>query len=319
MAQKLPRPPLIRVNFGEDFAGLPPSLIAAVELEGGLWWASDAHTSADEVITAARSHDAVGLRLDFRDLSLLKAVPSVKFLHLRTDGRPFLDPIGVRADVRALVVQVGAMRGELDPSSFPNLRWLRVPLGGKGGAAILPAVMRGHPRLEWLALRETRARTVGELCSSFPELRVLRISFADYLRELGQLSDLMPRLRKLTLDLTQVREINGLANLRDLETLELVGGRVRDVTPLAFLPNLRYARLDLPDLESIEPLRNHPSLRMVALTMAREPDPSVLESIRGLTAVRTGRNFTRPVQWPDLNELQPDHPLRVEWSLVMRE
>ena len=183
----------------------------------------------------------------------------------------------------------------------------------------MPAVKRGHQRLEWLALREVKARTVTDLCAGFPSLRVLRIGFADYLRELGDLAAVTPNLEKLALDLTQIRTLEGLADLYRLETLELMGGRVRDLTPLHSLRRLRYASLGLPDLESIEPLRDHPSLRMVSLTMAREPDLSVLASIPGLLAVRRGKGFEHPVPWPDLRELPTEHPLRVEWFRALRE
>ena len=62
---KQPRLPLSRVDLATHSAGLPPSLIATMESEGGLWWASDAYTSADEVVDAARRVNAEALSLDF--------------------------------------------------------------------------------------------------------------------------------------------------------------------------------------------------------------------------------------------------------------
>jgi hypothetical protein len=313
------RPSFIRIDLANDTAGLAPSLTAAIEAAGGLFAAGDAYASADEVVLAARSQHAVALRLDFRDLSLLHALPFVRYLHLRTDGRPRIEPIAALHDLRALIFRVGALRGEVDLQGFPELHWLGVSLGGRGGVRMLSALNRGHSRLQWLSVREVTARTASGLCHSFPQLRVLRIGFADHLRQLGPLSEVTPQLRKIALDLTQVRDLDGLSRLRHLETVELYGGRVRDLAPLASLPALRYARLELPDLESIEPLRHHPSLRMLALTMACEPDVSVLESMPNLVAVRRGRNFTQPVRWPDLGDLAEHDPLRVEWSRVMRE
>lgn len=166
----------------------------------------------------------------------------------------------------------------------------------------------------------TRSQSAGGHRSraGFPKLRVLRIGYADYLRELGGLAAVTPNLEKLALYLTQIRSLDGLAGLHWLETLELFGGRVRDLAPLRALSRLRYARLELPDVESIEPLRNHSSLRMVGLTMAGEPDLSVLASIPGLAAIRRGKGFEQPLPWPDLGELPTNDPLRAEWSRAMR-
>jgi hypothetical protein len=310
---------LKRVDLIRDTTGLPPSLTAAMDAEGGLWSAGDAYTTADEVIETARRVGAVALRLDFRDLTLLEALPGIRYLHLRSDGRPRLDAVAALTELRALIIQTSGMRGDLDPLGFADLQWLRLGLGGKGGAAMLPSIERGHPRLQWLALREVRARAVTDLCAAFPELRVLRIAYADYLRTLGGLAAVTPQLVKLTLELTQIRSLDGLAGLRRLETLALFGGRIRDLAPLRELDRLRYARIELPDVESIEPLRGHPSLRMVSLTMANEPDLSVLASIPGLAAIRRGKGFEQPVPWPDLNDLTDHDPLRVEWSRAMRE
>ena len=319
MPPSYPTLPLAQVDLTRDTAGLPPSLIAAIEADGGLWWAGDAYTTADEVVETAQRVGARALRLDFRDLTLLERLPNTRYLHLRSDGRPRVDAVAALQELRALIIETSAIRGGLDPVAFPDLRWLRIGLGGKGGAAVLPAIQRGHPRLEWLAVREVKARTASELCAGFPKLRVLGIAFADYLREPGGLGAATPGLEKLRLDFTQIRTLSGLDGLHRLATLDLMGGRVRDLAPLRLLPHLRYAKLDLPDLESIEPLRDHPSLRMVGLTMARAPDPSVFASIPGLVAIRRGKGFEQLGPWPDLNELPADDPLRLEWRRAMRE
>ena len=122
------------------------------------------------------------------------------------------------------------MRGELDPVGFPNLHWLGIGLGGKGGPAVLPAIERGHPCLEWLSLREVKARVVTDLSAGFPKLRVLRIGLADHLRELGGLAAVIPNLEKLALEFTQIRTLDGLVGLHRLETLELF---VREAGPMA--------------------------------------------------------------------------------------
>src|ERR687891_1956643 len=154
MPQPYPKLQLTRVDLTADTAGLPPSLTAAMEGDGGLWSASDAYTMADDVVETARRVGAVALRLDFRDLTLLEALPGIRYLHLRSDGRPRLDPVAALAGLRALIIETRGLRGDLDPLGLPDLHWLRIGLGGKGGAAVLPALERGHARLEWSALRE---------------------------------------------------------------------------------------------------------------------------------------------------------------------
>lgn len=135
----MPRPfadrELRRVDFASDSGGLPISLIEAIEADGGLWDAGDFYTDPAAIVEGARRVAAMALRLDVRDLSFLEALPDVRYLHLRSDGRPALDPIARLRDLRGLIVETSALRGELDPMAFPNLEWLRIGLGGKGGRA----------------------------------------------------------------------------------------------------------------------------------------------------------------------------------------
>jgi hypothetical protein len=58
---------------------------------------------------------------------------------------------------------------------------------------------------------------------------------------------------------------------------------------------------------------------MVSLTMAREPEHSVLASIPGPAAVGRGKGFQKPVPRPELSELPADDPFRVEWLRALRE
>jgi hypothetical protein len=166
-----------------------------MESDGGLWQASDAYTSADEVVETAQRVGTVALCLDFRDLRLLERLPGIRYLHLRSDGRPELGPIAALTGLRALILETSALRGDLDLVVFPELRWLRIGLGGKGGAAVLRAIQRGHAGLEWLNLNETKARSATDACAGFPNLRVLRIGYADHMREPGGLAVAVPKLR----------------------------------------------------------------------------------------------------------------------------
>src|SRR5439155_4721404 len=106
----VPRRELERVDLARDSRpGLPPSLIDAIEADGGLWYAGDYYTDAASVVARAREVNALALRLDFRDLSLLEELPNVRYLHLRSDGRPPLDPVAGLKKLRALILGVSAL------------------------------------------------------------------------------------------------------------------------------------------------------------------------------------------------------------------
>ena len=309
---------LRRVDLASESGGLPISLMAAIEAEGGLWGAGESTTDATAIVEGARRVGAVALRLDARDLSFLEALPGVRYLHLRSDGRPKLDAIAKLGDLRGLILETSALRGELDPLAFPNLRWLRVGLGGKGGARALPSIHRGHPRLEWLSVSEVRARSVAELVAGFPNLRQLSIHFAGALRTLGDLAVATPRLAVLRLQLTGIATLDGLDANEQLEVLDVMGGRVSDLGPVGRSQRIRYARLLTPGASTIEPLRGHPGLRMLELSLSGQPSTVVLDTIQGLVAVGRGARFEGPIAQADLFELPRDNPLRVEWAEVMR-
>jgi hypothetical protein len=314
-----PKIPLKRIDFSTERGGLPPSLIAAIEADGGLWSAGDAYTTTDEVVETAHRVKATALRLDFRDLSFLKALPEIRYLHIRSDARPRLDPVLTLSKLKALIIETSGLRGEINPKYFPELRWLRIGLGGKGGAAILPSIKQGHPQLEWLAVSETREHKAIDLCAEYPKLRSLHIGLADYLRELGNLAEVTPNLKNISIYLTQIRSLNGLCGLHNLETLNIQGGHFTSIEPLQSFEKLCYLQLEVANLTSIEPLRNHKSIRMVAFNKTSDSDLSVLASIPGLVAVRCTRGFEKPIPWPQINMLSEDDPLRIEWYTAIRE
>jgi hypothetical protein len=205
---------------GGDTGGLPTSLLDAIEADGGLWWASETYTRPDEIVSKASAVGALALRLDMRDLSFLESLPQVRYLHLRSDGRrPPLDPIASLRGLRALIIETGGLRGTLDLMSFPDLRWLRIRLGGMGGASMLPVMAAGHPTVEWLAVSEVKAKVAADVVTGFPRLRTLRVGGADYLTQLGRLADAAPDLRTFGLYLTPIRTLDGIEGLRDLEGL----------------------------------------------------------------------------------------------------
>jgi hypothetical protein len=310
-----PRRELERVDFGTDARpGLPPSLVDAIEADGGLWYAGDYYTDAASVVARAREVNALALRLDFRDLSLLEELPKVRYLHLLSDGRPPLGPVAGLTKLRALILGVSALRGELDLAAFPQLRWLRASLGGKGGEALRESLSRGHPRLEHLSFTEVRDRTLDELVHGFPRLRHLRVHFADHLRTLGDLGPVARTLRGLDLDFTGLRSLDGIGVLRKLEMFRIYGGKVTDLQPLAALRSLRYAELDTgPGVASLEPLRDHPKLRMLAMSLVQDGDLSPLATMPELVAVGRGSRLVGEPPFPDLLELPRGHPFRQEF------
>lgn len=156
-----------------------------------------------------------------------------------------LDPVESLTGLRSLLLQTSALRGRLDPLNFPDLRWLRLSLGGKGGAAVLPHIQAGHPALEHLEVKETKARVLAELITGFPRLRFVRVHFADHLRSLGDLSPLADTLTGLHLSFTGIRSLEGIEVLTRLEEVTLIGGRVTDLTPLEALPALRRTDIQL--------------------------------------------------------------------------
>jgi hypothetical protein len=218
-----------------------PTLAAELRATGGLWYAGDACTCASDVLIQARERRVRALLLDFRDLSLLTELPELLHLELSSDGRPALDPVAGLRQLRSLTLRPSSPRGDLDPLAFHDLRWLTVPLGGKGGAAVLPSVQRGHPRLEHLRVRETKARTVADLVSGFPSLKSFAISHADQLRTLGDLSPVAGALRELDLWMVPgFRSLEGIEVLTRLERLRLHASKLIDLSPLDALPRLRH-------------------------------------------------------------------------------
>lgn len=231
-----------------------PTLVAELKACGGLWVAGDAYTRASEVVVQARDHRVAALELDFRDLSLLAELPDLLHLEVSSDGRPVLDPVAGLARLRSLTLRPSALRGELDPLAFADLRWLTVPLGGKGGAAVLPSILRGHPGLQHLQVRETKATTVAELVAGFPKLESFAMSYADHVRTLGDLSPVAGTLRELDLWMVPAfGSLEGIEVLTGLERLRLHAAKVTDLAPLDALPRLRHVDVRTADVTIARP------------------------------------------------------------------
>jgi hypothetical protein len=293
---------------------LPASLFDAIDAAGGgIWWAGDYYADAATIVRRTREVGTRALVLDARDLSFLAELPDLRYLYLRSDGRPVLDPVAALTELEALLLGVGAIRGELDVFTLSRLRWLRLSLGGKGGKAIADRFPAGHDALEWLSIQEVPFRTIADAAPAFGRLRHLRLFFADHLRVPGDLSSLAPTLRGLQLYLTGIRTLTGLDVLDGLEALSVVGGKRIDLAPIGAMPSLRYLQAETGDGVSLEPLRGHPGLRMVSISKVNDPDLSVLDTLPNLVAVGRGPRLEDPTRWPDITSGGVDPLLAREW------
>ena len=305
---------LARVDLATDNAGLPASLIDAIEADGGLWFAGDWYTEPADIVDQATAAGARALRLDCRDLTFLADLPGVRYVHLRTDGRPPLEPIAALPDLRALILEVGSLRGTLDISALPALRWLKVSLGGKGGEAMAPVIAAGHPRVEWLAVAEARTAVATDVMAPFPALRAFTIRDTDRLRRIGPLGDHAPALRTLSVDVVGLRSLDGIQGAPGLEMLGVSSSPIVDIEPIRSLRRLRGLRLWTPRLTTIDALRGLPDLRFLDLLVDGEADTSVLDSLPSLAALGRRRDDGTTLPWPDLHRLDRADPLRREWE-----
>jgi hypothetical protein len=227
---------------------LPDDLEAEAGAGGGFWFGGSYYHSEAQVLDGAREHGVRSLRLGFSDVAFLRDLPGLQHLWLHSDGWTDVTPVADLTGLRALLLDVRSVRGELDPFALEDLRWFKAGLGGKGGAMLRPALDRGHPRLRFLGVRETTARTVAELVAGFPALEEVRVHYADRLRSLGDLAPVAATLRRMTLDMTQLRSLEGIEVLEHLEELVIRAGPLTDLTPLERLPALTSTDLTLAAL-----------------------------------------------------------------------
>lgn len=283
-------------------------MLAAIADVGGLWRAGDYYADAGTIVRTARDNGVRALRLDARDLDLLGELPELEFLHLLSDGRPPLDPIASLPRLRGLVIETGALRGTLDLTAHPDLRWLKLPLSGRGGAAVLRAILAGHPGVEDLRLNELPLGDLEPIASAYPSVRHLRIHGADRLRRLGDLTAWHDTLIGISFVFARLRVLDGIEVLQRLRYLDAPIG-VRSLEPLQEIPAL--ACVSLRGQPSLHGLEGHPGIRIARLTVPDDGDLEVAASwpaLRGVIGVSIpGREV------PALEALPPDHELVVEW------
>lgn len=295
-----------------DTGGLAPDLLAAIESAGGLWQAGDYYAKAARIVDAARANSVRALRLDARDLELLRDLPELEFLHLRSDGRPPLEPVASLRNLRALIVETGALRGTIDLGAHPRLEWLKLKLSGRGGRENLVAFLGGHRGVRDLRLNEVPFRDLTELAGAFPSVRHLRIYGGDRLRGLGDVDAWRDSLEGFGTLFVPLRSARELAGLEELRYLGLSAARLDSVAPLASMPGLRYLSL-LGNVPSLRPLAGHPGLRILRMTQPEDGDWGPLRELPGLVGVINRPEGGTDFGVPFLEELPAEHPLVREW------
>lgn len=237
------------------------TLADEIRASGGQWVGSDHDAKPAAIIAAAVAVGATALRISLRDLTPLQEVPGLWHVDVGSDGAKALGPLQPLTGLRSLNLDVRGIKGEFDPLTLPELRWLKSPLGGTGGAQVLAGLKRGHDRLTHLRVRETKVRSVGELVAALPRLETLSLSYADFLRSPGDLGPVAGTLRELRLDMVPaLRSLEGIEVAAGLETVRIWATKVSDLEPLLLLPSLREVDVNLGHgirLTDLDALRAH--------------------------------------------------------------
>lgn len=216
------------------------TLAAEIRTKGGQWAGSDYFARPADILTEIRRVGATALRVSLRDITPLKEVVGLWHLAVESDGSPVLGSVSTLTGLRSLHLSVRGIRGVVDPSSLPELRWLTTPLGGKGGAPVLASLAQGHPSIEHLRVRETKVRSISELAANLPRLRSVSLSCADFIRSPGDLAPVAETLTELRMSMVPgLRSLDGIETAPRLERLSLSSSTVTDLSPLLALPNLR--------------------------------------------------------------------------------
>ena len=216
------------------------TLTAEVRASGGQWTGSDHYARPADIVAEINRVRATALRVSLRDLTPLSEVAGLWHLVVESDGSPALGPVSTLTGLRSLHLSVRGVRGVVDLSSLPELRWLTTPLGGKGGAPMLASLAQGHPTIEHLRVRKTKIRSIREVVANLPRLQSFSVSYADFIRSFGDLAPVASTLTELRMSsVPGLCSLDGIETAPRLERLVLSSGAITDLSPLAALPNLR--------------------------------------------------------------------------------
>ena len=144
------------------------------------------------------------------------------------------------------------------------------------------------------------------------KLRHLDLGVCGIIVDIGPLANLI-QLNTLNLAYNRIVDISPLANLTHLTVLVLHSNRVVDVNPLAGLTELIRLRLHRNNIEDVSPLANLTNLEHLELQNNRITDVTPLANLTGLEYLDTQNN---PIFDPDSPRVDiPDSNLRA----VIRE
>lgn len=297
----------------DQHGGLPPSMLEAIAGVGGLWAASDHHASPATIVASAQASDVRALQLDGRDLAFIEQLPQLEFLHLRSDGRPDVSPVGALGGLRGLVIDHDAgLRGTIDLRAHPRLEWLKLKLSGKGGVSNVPNVLAGHAGVRDLRLVEAPFADLADLAVAFPSVRCLRIFGANRMRAVGDIGPWSRSLESMSTVWAPFRTLDGLERLRRLSFLGVTFGRMRTLEPLAASASLRYLSL-LGTVPSLRELAGHPGIRIARLALPDDEDLEPISTWPSLVGLIGERWIAPGPGVPFLEGLAADHALVTEW------
>jgi hypothetical protein len=124
------------------------------------------------------------------------------------------------------------------------------------------------------------------------------------------------RVWSVCLDNTQVSDLSPLAELKNLELLELENTQVSDLSPLAELKNLELLELDNTQVSDLSPLAELKNLELLWLHNTQVSDVSPLAELKSLKKLYLDNTQVSDEQVQELRQALPNceirHSVRVE-------
>ncbi|MCP4590384.1 MAG: hypothetical protein GY842_06555 [bacterium] len=164
------------------------------------------------------------------------------------------------------------------------------------GRPHLGDLLETEPGQRWLKERDLRDRIEQFLAAQRPEVgdvdsaKVIEAAIRGVLNKpTGELTE-ADRTGLQTLDLrgTQIKDVSPLAKLTGLQSLDLSGTPITDVSPLATLAGLQHLDLRRTEITDVSPLANLTGLRHLELGRTQITDASPLADLTGLQYLQLG-------------------------------
>lgn len=294
--------------------GLHPerSSDVAAAAVGGLWFAFN-DADPREIVAEVRDRGIRALEVQHREVSFLADLPDLEFLVLNT-AEPDAGVINSLPRLRSLGFSFG-WKGRLDFARLPRLEWLYI--GEADPNRGLETLLAGHRTLRQLALGRSPAGDLSA-AANLPTLERLEIFNSRRFTSLAGADSVAGSLRQLVLALLpKLESLDGIAALQNLEYLAIEScTRITDLAPLRDLPRLRFLNLMQPKgVASLRPLAGHPTLEYVSFGKVADGDLTPLRELPRLRRINPGgyRYNLDPTEFPQLDDLPGDDPLRVEY------